>query len=186
MKTKGKPTGAGVDAELARDADALREALVDLVRVCGFRDRSLICCHDVSVTQCHAIDVLERRGPLSLNALAAELYLDKTTASRVVSTLERKKYVARRRSPEDARSIVLSATPAGKRLHDSIRQVLNAAAVQLLERTDPTVRTTVLDILRKLTCSIGSCCGVEKDNTAMPPADAPSCTCGGGHRRKSC
>src|SRR5262245_28985568 len=96
--------GAGLDA----DADAPHSALNELVRVYQFRDRDRICCHDVSVTQCYAIEALIRRGPSGLNDLAAELYLEKSTASRVVATLERKGYVTRSAHPEDGRAIVLT------------------------------------------------------------------------------
>jgi hypothetical protein len=68
---------------LHEDARAVHEALSDLVRVYQFRDRDRICCHDVSVTQCYALEALIRRGPITLGELAAELYLDKSTASRV-------------------------------------------------------------------------------------------------------
>src|SRR4026208_275729 len=64
-------------------ARSSHEALAALVRVYQFRDRDRICCHDVSVTQCYALEALIRRGELTLNELARELYLDKSTASRV-------------------------------------------------------------------------------------------------------
>src|SRR6476646_7457918 len=72
---------------LDRDALALHEAVADLVRVYQFRDRDRICCHDVSVTQCYALETLVEHGPLRLSALAERLFLDKSTTSRVVSTL---------------------------------------------------------------------------------------------------
>src|SRR5688572_21605599 len=111
---------------LEADAAALHAALNELVRVYQFRDRDRICCHDVSVTQCYAIEALVRRGPSGLNELAAELYLDKSTASRVVATLRRKGYVSRAAHPEDGRAIVLRVTPSGRRLHDRIRKDLVA------------------------------------------------------------
>ena len=75
------------------EATRLYAALSDLVRVYQFRDRDRICCYDISVTQCYALEALAHAGPRTLNELAAELYLDKSTASRVVTTLERKGYV---------------------------------------------------------------------------------------------
>ena len=86
---------AALDSDLARDARAFYDALSDLVRVYQFRDRDRICCYDISVSQCYALEALVRRGGMTLNDLAAQLYLDKSTASRVVDALERKGYVAR-------------------------------------------------------------------------------------------
>src|SRR5687767_3520590 len=91
------------DPALERDARALYGALSDLIRVYQFRDRDRICCHDVSVSQCYALEALVRRGGMTLNDLAAHLYLDKSTASRVVDALERKGYVTRTSHPSDRR-----------------------------------------------------------------------------------
>ena len=69
---------------LERDAAALQAAVAELVRVYQFRDRDRICCHDISVTQCYALETLVEHGPMRLNALAERLFLDKSTTSRVV------------------------------------------------------------------------------------------------------
>src|ERR1041384_3804233 len=106
------------------EATRLYAALSDLVRVYQFRDRDRICCHDVSVTQCYALEALIRRGPITLSELAAELYLDKSTASRVVGALERKRYVARSPHPTDGRAVLLRPTAAGDRLYAMIRKDL--------------------------------------------------------------
>ncbi len=86
-----------------------------------FRDRDRICCYDVSVTQCYALEALVRRGGMTLNDLAAHLYLDKSTASRVVDALERKGYVDRPPHPDDRRALLLEATAAGRALDGKIR-----------------------------------------------------------------
>src|SRR5262245_24559669 len=78
------------DPDLARDTEELYDALEDLLRVYQFRDRDRICCFDISVSQCYALEGLVRRGSMTLNDLAAHLYLDKSTASRVIDALERK------------------------------------------------------------------------------------------------
>src|SRR5712691_1403662 len=100
------------------EAAGLYAALSDLVRVYQFRDRDRICCHDISVTQCYALEALIRRGSSTLGQVAAELYLDKSTASRVVGSLERKGYVSRSSHPDDGRALALKATAAGQRLYD--------------------------------------------------------------------
>jgi DNA-binding MarR family transcriptional regulator len=137
-------------ARLEADAAALHAALSELVRVYQFRDRDRICCHDISVTQCYALEALLRRGPSGLNEVAAELYLDKSTASRVIAALERKRYVTRALHPEDGRAIVLTVTPAGRRLHDRIRRDLIAEARQLLEDFEPEVREGAARLILRL------------------------------------
>src|SRR3954462_6510043 len=94
-------TADPIDPILERDTEALYDALSELIRVYQFRDRDRICCFDVSVTQCYALEALARRGGMTLNDLAAQLYLDKSTASRVVDALERKGYMTRLTHPAD-------------------------------------------------------------------------------------
>jgi MarR family 2-MHQ and catechol resistance regulon transcriptional repressor len=112
--TSREPTVSPVD--LQRDAEALQAAVADLVRVYQFRDRDRICCHDVSVTQCYALETLVERGPMRLSALAERLFLDKSTTSRVVNTLVRKGYVEERPDATDGRAVLINATRQGQRL----------------------------------------------------------------------
>lgn len=108
---KGR-AGGGIDT----DARSLRRAVSGLSRAVMFRDRSRICCYDVSVTQSYALDAVLRNGRMTQRELAAEMSLDKSTTSRLVGALERKGYV--RRSPKrgDGRAVELSATRKGRAL----------------------------------------------------------------------
>ena len=132
------------------EAVRLYGALSELVRVYQFRDRDRICCHDISVTQCYAMEALVRLGPRTLNELAAELYLDKSTASRVVTTLERKGYVARQTHPRDRRSILIDLTATGRRLHSRIEKDLIEETRQLLKDFEPAVRDAAPALLSRL------------------------------------
>ena len=60
--------------DLQRDAAALQAAVAELVRVYQFRDRDRICCHDISVTQCYALETLVQHAPMRLRALANQLF----------------------------------------------------------------------------------------------------------------
>src|SRR5688500_14528398 len=107
-------------ADLRADAEALHAAVADLVRVYQFRDRDRICCHDVSVTQCYALETLVQHGPLRLGELADRLFLDKSTTSRVVQSLVKKRYVEQLADRADARATTLRPTTAGRRLYTRI------------------------------------------------------------------
>lgn len=154
------------DPALARDAEELYDALEELLRVYQFRDRDRICCFDVSVSQCYALEGLVRRDPMTLNDLAAYLYLDKSTASRVVDALERKGYVARTPHPKDRRAVLLEATPSGRELEGKIRESILAEERQLLADFAPDVRQAMTLLIRRLAraasasveASGGSCC----------------------------
>lgn len=149
-RTQTATTTASRQAALDRDAVALHQAVADLVRVYQFRDRDRICCHDVSVTQCYALETLVEHGPLRLSALAERLFLDKSTTSRVVSTLVRKGYVEQRADEKDGRATTLSATRQGQRLCARITDDLVDQQKQLLQDLDPDVRSGVVQVLRRL------------------------------------
>lgn len=160
-----------LDPEAALEADAaeMHQALSELVRVYQFRDRDRICCHDISVTQCHALEVVVREGPISLNALAASLYLDKSTASRVVATLERKGYLLREADAADRRALRIAATGAGEALYRVIDRELVDQEKRLLADFSPDVRRGMARLLRqiagaaraRITTIGGSCCVVD-------------------------
>lgn len=156
------------DSDLARDTEELYDALEDLLRVYQFRDRDRICCFDISVSQCYALEGLVRRGGMTLNDLAAFLYIDKSTASRVVDALERKGYVARLPHPQDRRAVLLEATPAGRELEGRIRESILAEERQLLADFAPEVRQSMTRLIRRLARAAsdavetggGSCCRI--------------------------
>jgi MarR family 2-MHQ and catechol resistance regulon transcriptional repressor len=144
------------DPALARETEELYGALEDLLRIYQFRDRDRICCFDVSVTQCYALEGLVRRGCMTLNDLAAYLYLDKSTASRVIDALERKGYVERSPDPRDRRAVRLEATPAGRELEGRIRESILAEERQLLADFTPEVRQAMTLLLRRLGRAAGA------------------------------
>ena len=114
------------------DAVAFHAALSELVRAYQFRDRRRICYHDISVTQCYALESVILLGSPTLGELAAELYIDKSTTSRVVDALERKGYLRRNSGLEDARVVHLEATASGRRLHRTIERELIDEEARLL------------------------------------------------------
>jgi MarR family 2-MHQ and catechol resistance regulon transcriptional repressor len=136
---------------LERDAEAFHEALSGLVRLYQFRNRDKICCFDVSVAQCHALEALVESGPLTLGELAERLYVDKSTASRIVDALERKGYLARAAHPVDARALRLSATSGGWRLVRRIRASLVEESKAVLGDLSPGLRQEAAHLIRRLT-----------------------------------
>ncbi|HEV2734025.1 MAG TPA: MarR family transcriptional regulator [Longimicrobiaceae bacterium] len=159
----------GADERLDADTVELNRALTELVRVYQFRDRDRICCYDVSVSQCYALEAVVLEGPLGVNDLAARLYLDKSTTSRVVDALEKKGYVERRESPEDRRAVRLVATPAGRELHARIQGDILAQERELLAEFAPEVRQSMARLIGQLARAAaarvdttgGACCAIR-------------------------
>lgn len=138
------------DPRLERDAAELHGALSELIRVFQFRDRERICCHDLSVTQCHALEVIVEHGPLSMNHLAARLFLDKSTTSRVVDALERKTLARREANPDDRRALRLVPTGTGSELLRMIRGEILAEEKRLLAEFEPAVRREMARLIGRL------------------------------------
>lgn len=168
MQLKSRtPSRKTIHPSLNQDAEALHAAVSDLVRIYQFRDRDKICCYDISVTQCYALEALSESGPLRSQALAEILLLDKSTTTRVVDALVRKGYVTKQTDAEDARALALNVTPAGRALYKKIDQELIDQQAELLRDLDPAVRAGVTDVIRRLAnaasarfvsgVSVGSC-----------------------------
>jgi DNA-binding MarR family transcriptional regulator len=138
------------DETLRADAEALHRALGDLIRVYQFRDRDRICCHGLSVSQCYALESVVRSGGLGVNDLAGELFLDKSTVSRVVKGLEEKGLVGRRTHPEDGRAVILVATAQGERLYARIEGEILEQEAEILAEMSPEARRGLTRALRSL------------------------------------
>ena len=150
MATSTTSRPAATENDLQQHAQAFQAAVAELVRVYQFRDRDRICCHDISVTQCYALETLVEHGSMRLSDLADRLFLDKSTTSRVVTALVKKAYVEQREDPHDRRSTLLTATRPGRQLCARITDDLVQQQKALLADLDPDIRAGVVDVIRRL------------------------------------
>lgn len=137
----------------SKRAEALYEAVNQLIRVHQFRDRESICCHNVSVAQCYALETLVKLGPLRLKSLADEMCLDKSTTSRVVDALIRKGYALKTLDPLDQRAIQISLSSEGHELYTTIRKTLIDEEASMIADISPEVVDAALVLLGKLTAA---------------------------------
>lgn len=158
-----------VDGELLADAERLRGALTDIIRVAQFRDRDRVCCYDVSVSQCYALEAIVDDGASSVNELAAHLYLDKSTASRLANSLVQKGYVRRVPNPQDRRSILLEPTARALKLVERVKRDLAGEYVDILSELDADTRRSITRVVGRLATAFtsrvetsgGSCCVIR-------------------------
>jgi MarR family transcriptional regulator, 2-MHQ and catechol-resistance regulon repressor len=141
-------------AALQRDAADLFSAMTELLRVYQFRDRDRMGYHGLTITQCYVLEILIRRGPLTLNELAAEIGLDKSTLSRVVGGLENKRAVARKSNPADGRSILLEATRSGVSRYERVEADIVAENARVLAGFSPTARRQLIVLIDALARSV--------------------------------
>lgn len=126
-------------------------ALEDLVGFYQTRDRSTVCYYDISVSECHALSAIERKGPLALKAVVELLQLDKSTTSRIVASLVKRGYVRRESDGRDARLLRLSITAKGREVHGRVRLDLQEEYARLLCRQPAAFARRIPQFLREVT-----------------------------------
>ncbi len=160
-------------ASLRRQAERLCEVFAELVRGYQFRDRESICCHGVSVSQCYTLDALDRNGPLSMGALAGQLYVEISTMTRVVDYLVNNKLATRVTVPNDRRVCHVKISAKGRSLVATIREQLIGEHEQVLRAIPAESREAVITAITKLheACRqrqshLGECCDTDQRVTS--------------------
>ncbi len=110
-------------------ADRLHSAAIHLLR----RIRKVDEASGLSAARLSALSVLVFGGPTTLGALARAEHVSAPTMSRLVSGLERDRFVVREVDEDDARAVRVRATPKGRRVLMQGRERRVAELVQLLE-----------------------------------------------------
>ncbi len=163
------PTALSVDQTLRLEATEFTDALLEMVRVIQFRDRDRACCYGLSPSQCYGLKAICDGVSLSVNELAARLYLEKSSASRLVNSLVELGFVLKEPDPEDRRTLRLKPSPRGEAINRAIMDDLLSESVRLLEHLDGKSRKAVTGVVRGLASSYaagveaggGSCCVVR-------------------------
>ena len=154
MRTGGHPADQvprSPHESLEADAATIFEVMTELLRIYQFRDRDRVDSHGVTITQTYALEVILRRHAVTAKKLARELALEKSTVSRLVEAMVERRLVERVDHPSDARSVLLRATPLGRRVYDEVRRDIvqeNAAALQGLTGTE---RVRFIETLKRFT-----------------------------------
>ena len=135
-------------------------AMHALLRRHQFQDVEQVCEYGITLTECHALELVALTGPMSVNDLARELRVNKSTASRAVQSLAGKKLVEREADDEDARAWRLAPTPAGRKLFARILAGSVRCYAALLDDFSPSERRGALKVLRRL--SADAACSLPK------------------------
>jgi DNA-binding MarR family transcriptional regulator len=99
---------------------------------------------DLGPTLTAALGTVERHGPLTPSQLAARERIQRPTATRLVGKLVDRGLITRTAAPGDARSALLSVTPAGEALLIATRTRKEAFLAQRLERLTEDDRALLL------------------------------------------
>jgi MarR family transcriptional regulator, 2-MHQ and catechol-resistance regulon repressor len=135
---------------LTRQARQMYAVFVELVRRYQFRDRDQVCCHGLSVSQCYTLELLAEGGPRTMGALAAEICLKVSTATRVVDQLVSRGLAARQDDPHDRRVCRVQITEAGRTLVARVQAEIVAEYEAVLARVPAGSREAVIEALSRL------------------------------------
>ncbi len=102
------------DEETSQE-DRIVIALRRIMRAVDLHSRQLVQDHGLTGPQLAVLRVVVRSGPLAAGAVAREVQLSQATVTGIVSRLESRGLVARRRSEADRRSVLVECTESGAR-----------------------------------------------------------------------
>jgi len=146
---------------LSGGRESERESVVDAVLTASrvlvaIAARSLAdVAEEVTLTQYRSLVVLASRGPQSVAALAEELGVTPSTASRLCDRLVRKSLVRRREDRRDRRAVRLALTPAGRALVDAVTERRRTEIARLLDGIPEDAQRSMVQALRALAQAAG-------------------------------
>jgi DNA-binding MarR family transcriptional regulator len=100
---------------------------------------------DVTVTQHRVLVLLDARGPLSVTAVAEELGVDQSNASRHCTRLARLGLVTRTRAAHDGRAVDVEITADGRRQVEEVRAARRREIIRILDRLSDAVVHEVVE-----------------------------------------
>lgn len=118
---------------------------------------------DISLVQSHILYEIDRQNQPSMQQVADALGIDITTFSRQIQTLGKLNLVKKASSPEDGRVYLLSLTPEGEFIAETIDQQMNNYLNEVFNQMNEFERDTVVRSIQLL----NSC--MSKSNLCCKP-----------------
>jgi DNA-binding MarR family transcriptional regulator len=135
--------------DIVRAAIAVRE----LRRATGttrFRDSVYGDLHVLDIGQQDALEVVVTLDGARMSEVAQALRVDPSTATRAIGRLEALGLVDRKPDPDDRRSVVAVATPAGHEMLDGLHDRARDSLGRLYDRFDEQELQTLAELLERL------------------------------------
>jgi DNA-binding MarR family transcriptional regulator len=104
--------------------------------------------------QADALDAVVTHGPCRMSDLAVVLRVDRSSATRAIDRLEAARLVARWADPDDARGIVVAATPAGQALLERVRNRTTTVLAEVLDTFSPGDRHGLAELMERLVAAL--------------------------------
>lgn len=122
------------------EAVRLRSSIVRLARALNASAEV----QGLTPTQASVLGIVAARGPLQVVDLSRLEYLNASMTSRVVVALEREGLIVRKPGATDRRTVIVSVTPQGRKVHRQIRERRVAVLQHAAAGLDPSDRAKLL------------------------------------------
>ncbi len=125
-------------------------ALRRIMRAIDLHSRSLIASYGLTVPQLMVLKELAGRGELPVGKLSRRVHLSPATVTSIVGRLSARGLVARERSADDRRCVLIGLTPAGEHMVENAPGLLQEHFVQEFARLEDWERNLLLSSLQRL------------------------------------
>ncbi len=115
----------------------------------------------VTLSQLRVLVTISTRGPVNLGAVARELGVHPSNATRVCDRLVAAGLLRRDEDPSDRRHLALTLTPKGRRLVDQMMRHRRAAVADVVARMPETQRRRLASALDAFASAAGDVTDVE-------------------------
>lgn len=130
--------------------DQIVASIRRIIRAIDLQSRRLQEGHAMTGPQLATLRAAEKHGPITISALARAVHLGQPTVSGILTRLERRGLVARRRSEDDRRSVVIAVTQAGATVLAEAPSLLQDRFREKLARLEDWERHWMLSALERI------------------------------------
>ena len=136
------------------------EDLLAFCRAFTILERDAVCCGDVSVAQCVALQLLFEEDH-DVTTLANRTGVTKGAVTRLVDGLEERGWTRKRSGKLDRRRAVISLTATGRRKAEELRNLTEVSVDRLLSAIPPEKRVQVVESMHLLRKALEGVCAVD-------------------------
>lgn len=112
--------------------------------------QAYLSCFNVGIETWRVMVLLTVEGAISAQRACHAIGMDKSSMSRCFKAMQARGFITLEADPTDRRARIARITPAGRAMHDRIREVALVREQAFLSVLDSHERDTLLDLLRRL------------------------------------
>ncbi len=128
---------------------ALVDDVIAFCRMFASFEREEICCGTVTPAQCVLLQTLTD-GQWDVSSLANQARVTKGAMTRLVDGLESRGWVSREKAEDDARRVLVSLTPPGRKEAKRLSELTERSIAAVFEKIPPQERKQVTQSIRLL------------------------------------